>query len=81
MQILLNLSPYIVNYLNSFVDMNPSQVTESIVRQYIDATRKVQSATVEPYMTDSAERQRVQPNRAPKMSPSVKRTKNLKPTK
>jgi hypothetical protein len=81
MQIVLNLSPYVVNYLNSFQDMNPSQVTESIVRQYINATRKVQSNVVDPYVTERAEKQRVQPNRAPRASPVMKRTKNLKPTK
>jgi hypothetical protein len=81
MQIVLNLSPYIVSYLNSFVDMNASQVVESITRQYIDASRKVQSNVVDPYVTERAEKQRVQPKRAPKASPVIKRTQNLRPTK
>jgi hypothetical protein len=81
MQIFLNLSPYIVNYLNSFVDLNASQVTESIIRQYVDASRRTQPTVAEPYVTERAEKQRVQPNRAPKASPAIKRTKNLRPTK
>jgi len=80
MQILLNLSPYIVNYLNSFVDMNASQVVESITRQYIDASRKVQSNVTEPYVTERAEKQRVRPSRAPRASPVMKRTQNLNST-
>ena len=79
MQIFLNLSPYIVNYLNSFVDTNASQVVESITRKYIDTSRRTQPTVAEPYVTERAEKQRVKPNRTPKASPAIKRTKNLRP--
>jgi len=80
MQTTLNLSPYIVNYINSFTDMNGSQVVESIVRQYIDATQKV--PTDDPYTTERTEKQRVnvQP-KFTKLSPVTRKPKNLKPTK
>ena len=77
MQIALNLSPYVLNYINSFADMNSSQVVESIVRQYIDASRRTNSMVTDPYVSEKAEKQRVQP-RSSKLAPTVK---NLKPTK
>jgi hypothetical protein len=79
MQTTLNLSPYVINYLNSFADMNSSQVTESIIRQCIDASRKV---AVDPYIIERVENQRlnVQP-KFTKLSYVTKRSKNLKPVK
>lgn len=80
MQTLLNLSPYVVNYLNSFADMNASQVVESIVRQYIVASRKV--SIDDPHVSELIEKQRlnVQPKFS-KLSPVTRRPKNLKPVK
>jgi hypothetical protein len=80
MQLVLNLSPYVVNYVNSFADMNGSQVVESIIRQYIDASRK--AVTEEPYVTERIEKKRVNvQTKFTKLSPVTKRTKNLKPVK
>jgi hypothetical protein len=80
MQTLLNLSPYVINYVNGFADMNASQVVESILRQYIEASRSI--STVDPYVTDKIEKQRinVQP-KFTKLSPVTRKAKNLKPVK
>jgi hypothetical protein len=80
MQTVVNLSPYVINYINGFADMNSSQVVESIVRQYIDASRS--GATNDPYVTDKIEKQRlnVQP-KFTKLSPVTRKAKNLKPVK
>lgn len=81
MQIILNLSPYIINYLNSFADTNASQVTEFIVRQYIDAMRRAQPVE-EPVVNNRVQRQRVKPTSVkPKKDRIVSRHKKIMPTR
>jgi hypothetical protein len=40
MHVVLNLSPCVIEFLNSFIDANSSQATERIVREYIAALRR-----------------------------------------
>ena len=39
-KIVLNLSSYIIGFLNSFVDSNPFQVIEQVIRQYAAALKR-----------------------------------------
>ena len=86
---MLNLSPYVIEFLNSFIDANSSQATERIVREYMAALRRSEPVETQTYPTsDYVEKQRVGIPTRVKPSPrksyrsgTVTRVKKLKPTK
>jgi hypothetical protein len=59
LQIVLNLSPYMINYLNSFSDVKASRATEFIVRQYMYACRGAEP--IEESTVTYVKKQRVKP--------------------
>jgi hypothetical protein len=62
MHVVLNLSPYVIEFLNSFIDSNSSQATERIVREYIAALRRSEPVETQTYPTnDYVVKQRVKP--------------------
>jgi hypothetical protein len=75
------LSPYVINYLNSFSDVNASQAAEFIIRQYMYICKRAQPIE-EPIVNNHVEKQHIKPDpiRSAKSNLST-RQKRIKPTK
>lgn len=94
MLIQLNLSPYIIQFLNSCPDANASQVVEQVMRQYMNALKtqivvevpqtQVATARIERQRTSVPQVERPEKPRLERKlakGPITKKAKKVKPTR